>query len=96
VKKVTLITSFDNTTQLEDMQSKFDDIKQSLLEADVVFDVELKPNLHDREIRFDNGWVVKIGRGLDFYQKPNSYFELGALDLNLRKCLETKVDIYKQ
>ncbi|PYS38601.1 MAG: hypothetical protein DMG14_17045 [Acidobacteria bacterium] len=20
--------------------------------------------LHDREIRFDNGWIVKIGRGL--------------------------------
>jgi ATP-dependent Lon protease len=96
VKKVTLITSSDNNTQLKDIQSKFDDLKQSLLEADVVFDVELKPNLHDREIRFDNGWVVKIGRGLDFYQEPNSYFELGALDLNLRKCLETKVDIYKR
>jgi Phospholipase D-like domain at C-terminus of MIT len=22
----------------------------------------------DREIRIDNGWTVKIGRGLDFFQ----------------------------
>lgn len=95
IKKVTLITSFDDITPLADMQSRLDDLKQSLLEADIILDVQLNPNLHDREIRLDNGWVVKIGRGLDFYQKPNSYFEVGALDLNLRKCLETKVDIYK-
>ncbi|WP_371851428.1 MIT C-terminal domain-containing protein [Duganella sacchari] len=22
--------------------------------------------MHDREIRLDNGWVIKIGRGQDF------------------------------
>jgi ATP-dependent Lon protease len=96
VKKITLITSFDDDTPLADMQSRLDDLKQSLLEVDIVLDIQLNPNLHDREIQFDNGWVVKIGRGLDFYQKPTSYFEVGALDLNLRKCLETKVDIYKR
>jgi len=39
--------------------------------------------------------IRKIGRGLDFYQKPNNWFEIGVNDLSLRKCLETKVDIYK-
>ena len=62
---------------------------------DVLLDIQLNPNLHDREIRLDNGWTVKIGRGLDFYQRPGSWFEIGANDLTLRKCLETKVDIYK-
>lgn len=52
--------------------------------------------LHDREIRIDNGWVVKIGRGLDIYQRPLSKFEIGSSDLLLRKCLETKVDIYRR
>jgi len=32
---------------------------------------------------------------LDFYQRPQSWFEVGANDLSLRKCLETKVDIFK-
>jgi ATP-dependent Lon protease len=95
VKKITLITSFDDDTPLADMQSRLDDLKQSLLEADVILDVHLNPDMHDREIRLDNGWVIKIGRGLDFYQKPSSWFEIGALDLTLRKCLETKIDIYK-
>ena len=29
------------------------------------------------------------------YQKPGGWFEVGANDLSLRKCLETKVDIFK-
>jgi len=40
--------------------------------------------------------VIKIGRGLDFYQKPGSWFEICVNDLALRKCLETKVDIFHQ
>jgi hypothetical protein len=38
---------------------------------------------------------IKIGRGLDLYQRPQSRFEVGVHDLSLRKCLETKVDIFK-
>jgi len=39
--------------------------------------------------------VIKIGRGLDFYQKPATWHEIGVHDLALRRCLETKVDIYR-
>ncbi|WP_353928815.1 MIT C-terminal domain-containing protein [Desulfofundulus kuznetsovii] len=80
---------------MSEMHDKLGELKQSLLKLDIVLDVKLNPNLHDREIRLDNGWVIKIGRGLDFYQKPNSWFEIGANDLSLRKCLETNVDIFK-
>ena len=65
------------------------------MEMDVLLGIRLNPNIHDREIRLDTGWVIKIGRGLDFYQKPASWFEIGANDLSLRRCLETKVDIYR-
>jgi ATP-dependent Lon protease len=95
VKKLTFITSYEEKTQLADLQDKLGELQQSLLELDIVLDIQLNPNLHDREIRLDNGWVIKIGRGLDFYQRPHSWFEVGANDLSLRKCLETKVDIFK-
>lgn len=95
VKKINLITGYDDNTQLADIAEKLEELKQSLLELDVVLEVKLNPNLHDREIRLDNGWVIKIGRGLDFYQKPGGWFEVGANDLRLRKCLETKVDIFR-
>ena len=95
VKKISLITSYDDRTNLAETGEKLDELKQSLLELDVELEVKLNPNLHDREIRLDNGWTIKIGRGLDFYQKPGGWFEVGANDLSLRKCLETKVDIFR-
>jgi ATP-dependent Lon protease len=95
VKKISLITGYDDKTQLADIAEKLDELKQSLLELDVELEVKLNPNIHDREIRLDNGWIIKIGRGLDFYQKPGGWFEVGANDLSLRRCLETKVDIFK-
>jgi ATP-dependent Lon protease len=94
IRKINLITSYDDNTNISDMRDNLDDIKQSLLEIDVILDIKLNPNMHDREIRIDNGWFIKTGRGLDFYQKPSSWFEVGVNDLSLRKCLETKVDIY--
>ncbi|MHB1705296.1 MAG: BREX system Lon protease-like protein BrxL [Acidithiobacillus sp.] len=96
VKKISLITGYDDKTQLADIAEKLDELKQSLLELDVELAVKLNPNIHDREIRLDNGWIIKIGRGLDFYQKPGGWFEVGTNDLSLRKCLETKVDIFRE
>nr|WP_263326063.1 BREX system Lon protease-like protein BrxL [Neobacillus sp. Marseille-Q6967] len=95
IRNIKLVTSFDEKTNISEMRDNLDEIIQSLSEIDIVLDVKLNPNMHDREIRIDNGWIVKIGRGLDFYQKPSSWFEIGSNDLTLRKCLETKVDIYR-
>ena len=95
VRKIDLVTSYDENTDLASIGEKMDELKQSLLENDVELNIKSAENLHDREIRIDNGWVVKIGRGLDFYQKPESWFEIGSNDFSLRRCLETKVDIFR-
>jgi ATP-dependent Lon protease len=95
VRRLDLIAGYDEKTDLATVREKLEELKQSLLEADVALDIELKDKLHDREVRMDNGWIIKIGRGLDFYQRPESWFAVGANDLSLRKCLETKVDIFK-
>jgi ATP-dependent Lon protease len=96
VRRINLITGYDDKTDLAMVRDKLEELKQSLLEVDVLLDIELSEKIHDREVRIDNGWTVKIGRGLDFYQKPDGWFSIGASDLGLRKCLETKVDIFKQ
>lgn len=95
IRAIELIIGYDEKTDMQDIALKLEDLKQSLLEADVELEVKINKNLHDREVRLDNGWTVKIGRGLDFYQPPQSWFEIGASDLSLRKCLETKVDIFR-
>ena len=95
VKKIELITGYDDKTAMAEMSEKLEELKQSLLDLDVELEIKLNATIHDREIRVDNGWVIKIGRGLDFYQKPSSWFEVGTYDQTLRKCLETKIDIFK-
>lgn len=96
IKRIELTTSYDETTDLKTLNDKLEELKQSLLDMDVELKVLINENLHDREIRFDNGWVIKIGRGLDFFQKPDLWFGIGANDLTLRRCLETKVDVFKK
>jgi len=95
VKTIELVTGFDDEQQHQETSDKLESLKQSLLEIDIDMIVVFDPNKHDREIRFDNGWVIKIGRGLDFYQKPDSWHDIGVNDLSLRRCLETKVDIFR-
>jgi len=44
--------------------------------------------------RISNGWVIKIGRGLDYFKPPDSKFSIGNFEMDLRKCHETVVDIF--
>jgi ATP-dependent Lon protease len=94
IRKIQLRTGYDDTIQRADAESKLADLAQSLLDLDIVLEVLFDASIYDREIRLDNGWVIKIGRGLDFYQKPTTWYDIGSSDLNLRRCLETKVDIF--
>jgi len=95
VKKVHLITGSDDQVQQAEASDRFAQLQASAEPAGIVFTWEFSDTIHDREIRFDNGWVVKIGRGLDFYQKPDNWFSVGSADMTLRPCLETKVDIFR-
>lgn len=95
VRKIRLVTSYDDGTDVKEMSERLSELQQSLLELDIELELKVNEHMHDREIRIDNGWTIKIGRGLDFYQKPDSWFGVGSNDLNLRRCLETKVDIFK-
>lgn len=94
VRQVELITGYDDSAQQAETGKRLADLTESLKDADIELKVNFDLHLHDRAIKPDNGWVIKIGRGLDVYQKPESWFEIGANDLSLRPCLETNVDIY--
>lgn len=96
IRKISLITSYDEETDVKEMSERLSELKQSLLEMDIALEITVNEHMHDREVRIDNGWTIKIGRGLDFFQKPDSWFSVGTNDLTLRKCLETKVDIFKR
>jgi ATP-dependent Lon protease len=96
VRQIQLVTSYDDSSQKPEIAEKLSDLSESLRDADIELTLDFNPRLHDRSIKLDNGWIIKIGRGLDIYQKPQSWFELGANDVSLRRCLETSVDVYRQ
>jgi len=95
-KKITLVTNFSEEDKTHDPKTKLGEIKSSLVEYGITLEILENPNLHDREIRLDNGWTVKIGRGLDIYQKAKSNFSIGYYDFELRHTLETTVEIFKR
>ncbi|RLW07842.1 hypothetical protein DV515_00003793 [Chloebia gouldiae] len=93
VKKIHLLTSCDQGSRSE-QRVALEGIKQSLSNYGVTLSIEFSSSIHDREIRFNNGWMIKIGRGLDYFKKPQGHFSIGYCDLDLRPCHETTVDIF--
>ncbi|XP_038613224.1 MIT domain-containing protein 1 isoform X2 [Tachyglossus aculeatus] len=94
VKTIHLLTSEDEDRGKDLQASGLEEIRQSLGKHGVVLEIRYSPSIHDREIRFNSGWVIKIGRGLDYFKKPQGRFSLGFCDLDLRPCHETTVDIF--
>ena len=79
----------------DEVYAKLETLKRDLNARDISFDWSRNGKLHDREVRFDNGWVVKIGRGLDIYHRPDSWISVAAADFGLRPCRQTKVDVFR-
>ncbi len=94
-KSIKLLTGSDNQYQQADAEEKFSMLQESLKEYGIDFTWQFSDKVHDREIKLDNGWLIKIGRGFDIFQKPDNWFMIGTNDYDLRPCLETKVDIFK-
>nr|CAD7264001.1 unnamed protein product [Timema shepardi] len=92
LRSLCLLTSVDGSSR--DQAQWLDAIKQNLQVYKVTLDVQFSDTLHDRQIKLSNGWVIKIGRGLDYFKPPIGKFCLGLFDLDLRPCHETTVDIF--
>ncbi|NWT92925.1 MITD1 protein, partial [Urocynchramus pylzowi] len=94
VKKIHLRTSYDEGGGRSQQITVLEEIKQSLSNYGVTLSIDFSSSIHDREIRFNNGWMIKIGRGLDYFKKPQGRFSIGYCDFDLRPCLETTVDFF--
>jgi ATP-dependent Lon protease len=90
-----LTTSTEDAYQEKIQEQKFKEISTTLAQHGILFSFGFDPVIHDRSIRADNGWCIYPGRGLDFYQKPESKYELSEIDQTKRKCRETDI-IFQQ
>ncbi|XP_034241158.1 MIT domain-containing protein 1-like isoform X1 [Thrips palmi] len=95
LKTISLVTNIGHSQQeAQDTNSWLNSLKNSLQPRNVTLSVEIRPTLHDRTIRLSNGWIIKIGRGLDYFKSPENKMALGVFNMDLRKCHETTVDIF--
>ena len=95
IKKIVLVTGTDHDYQKTEVEPKFQSLAESLADAGVEFVWRFDDKIHDRELRTDTGWHIRIGRGLDIYQRTETWIQIGATNLNVRPCMETKVSIFK-
>jgi ATP-dependent Lon protease len=96
IRTISLKTASSFPDQEDETKSKLFTIAESLKDCDIELKISFDGNMHDREINLDNGWTIKIGRGLDYFQRPEDWLNIGANDLDLRPCLETSIDIFKE
>jgi ATP-dependent Lon protease len=96
VQKIHLITGIESEYHKEEQLQKLGIIEESLSQHGVELTIKIDDKIHDREVRLDNGWAFRLGRGLDYFQRPDDWLELGANDLDLRPCQETKISIIRK
>ncbi len=48
-------------------------------------------DLHDRHIVANNGWKIKLGRGLDIYEKTSGRFDIAEIMQEKRQCRNCEI-----
>ncbi|CAG9536984.1 unnamed protein product [Cercopithifilaria johnstoni] len=94
LREIVLCTQAEQTASRE-LWLQLRQLRIDLMLRDIVLKMKYSGTMHDREIRFDNGWTYRIGRGLDYFQKQQP-LTLGITDFNLRKCQETSICILRE
>ena len=91
--KLNLVTN-EEDEKIPDLIDKLDDIKDDLASYGIEFEYKLR-DFHDRCIKTDTGWTITLGRGLDMFEKYNT-FSIAASRQDMRKCKEFMVTFMKE
>ena len=91
--KLNLVTN-EEEEKIPDLIDKFDDIKDDLASYGIEFEYKLR-DFHDRCIKTDTGWTITLGRGLDMFEKYNTY-SIASSRQDMRKCKEFMVTFMKE
>lgn len=94
VKEIRLRTGTAFGEDLDEADSRLETLRRDLKSRGVTLSFTRDEKLHDREMRLSNGWVIKIGRGLDIYHPPESWVSVEAADFSLRRCKHTRVEVF--
>ena len=91
--KLNLVTN-EEEEKIPDLIDKLDDIKDDLASYGIEFEYKLR-DFHDRCIKTDTGWTITLGRGLDMFEKYNT-FSIASSRQDMRKFKEFMVTFMKE
>jgi hypothetical protein len=88
------VTTNKDTNPTSEQSKGLASLSESLSKHNICLYIDLVSNLHDRQIMLSNGFIIKIGRGLNYFKPLPSKLSLGAYNFNFRECRETNIDIF--
>ena len=91
--KLNLFTN-EEEERIPDLIDKLEDIKDDLASYGIEFEYKLR-DFHDRCIKTDTGWTITLGRGLDIFEKYNTY-SIASSRQDMRKCKDFMVTFMKE
>lgn len=91
--KLNLVTN-EEEEKIPELIDKLDDIKDDLATYGINFEYKLR-DFHDRCIKTDTGWTITLGRGLDMFEKYNT-FSIASSRQDMRKCKDFMVTFMKE
>lgn len=75
IKQIVLTTKNDSAGNSQ-QEDRFEELTEALGKRNITFIVKFSTALHDREIKLSNGWIIKIGRGLDYFRPPEAFMKI--------------------
>lgn len=92
--KIHLVTN-NNEDYIENAKESFSELIDSLSSLGIDLSYEFSDVQHDRSIEMDNGWIIILGRGLDFWQKTTGRYDIAEYYQEKRLCKEFEITVIK-
>lgn len=93
--KLHLKTKTDGQEEKKHLTTIYEEMQNNLIKHRIKFTFEFDDSVHDRSIKTDNNWFIKLGRGLDIFKKPDTKYGLGSISQIKRKCKSTEISYNK-
>lgn len=88
------VITWNKDEAIPDVIDWFEELKDSLAATGINFTWKFD-DLHDRHILTDTGWKIKLGRGLDIFEKVDSFFNAANSIQELRSCKNCEITYLK-
>ncbi|ADB40827.1 BREX system Lon protease-like protein BrxL [Spirosoma linguale] len=82
---VEVVTYFESPDKEIEAKANFDQLTESVADLGIQLTYRFDPAIHDRFIYLNNGWRIKLGMGLDMFQKPD-LMDIASVFPEKRKC----------